>query len=1214
MVRNREGWVACHLVLALALGLGAWAEGGTFMRWESCNKGLPLGETGGVKEVAVGGSPATVCAIVDGVGLFRSTDAGSTWARLEGEAACLKSPYAVAVAPNDGQVIFAAASDATGLWRSRDGGRTWAKCGEKAKGMASDEIEWITIYEKDPKLILVGHRAGKAVSVSADGGETWVARPIGTEVKAQLPFFVSDTRWFLASRQDTGAMFTTDDSGMTWEKSKGNVGIFAGPLPVIQTGEYLFSSVHHGTNKSTDGGKTFAYTMERHARVIGTLGTLLIREDREPIYGREARLISITMSDDFSNSWQDVTCALADLVPEEKRSAIIVENKVDPFAHVRFATAWASTADGKVGFLGLGKAGLFRASLMWTKGGPLLGDARVMPPAVLEGDTRSEMAIQVSASGKLGQLKRVFADLSAIGGGELPLFDDGKHGDGAAGDRVYGNTFRQGKGAAPGIKAVGLVAEDDAGRLNSTVIGLKVASAAEKKIVWDGDKFAHGLGWAAPQKPFIYLKPQTEEAKSGKVALEFHGDGSGWMGGGWNWHGWYPEGSGTDTTGFRNLSLWMKVGGDDPGGVGLMLLDSTHKKQTKAVNAQAYCPEVLDGNWHEVVIPLADIYKDAPAANPQRVWQLDISSWAPKERKFSIYIDDIGFDNRPVRPHSILVKLPEERKAGVAAADAAKVTAEIDVAAEGTPISPWIYGCSIGPRDLAKEMGITILRAGGNFVTPMNWKKGFSSKGADWFYQNDGTETQPEKHWLVTFHPENRKAGFETCLTIPIMGRVAKDGDSVAFDTRKFPDQTASAGQSQPTDRLPHAGSGVQYVKDEKGQSVLDEKGNKKTRPVEPNPDDTSVEMPPEDQADMLRFIVEKMGCGTADKGGVKFVALDNEPFIWHSTHRGMHPKGCSYDELWERTKTYASLLKKIDPKVQIACGTFFGWTAYFYSGLDSQLVSQGKGSWDDPPDYAAHGRVPATKWLLKKLAEHEKQTGQKLIDILDWHFYPQTGIYMAGKRGDPKTMEGRVEETRVLWDPTWKDPSWMGKETGGIIRLLRLQREWVDECYPGLKTAIGEYNFGGDDDISGGIAQAEILGIFAREKLDFGFYWMSPAPNSPSYFAFRMFRNPDAKGTAFGDRYLPAQVSAPADVSVHAARDSKSGLLTLVLINKRAAKDAHLTLKLNRKLPEQEVTVFEYSNADRFAIGQQPPRKIAGDTLSIDLPAFSVLRFDVKP
>lgn len=213
--------------------------------------------------------------------------------------------------------------------------------------------------------------------------------------------------------------------------------------------------------------------------------------------------------------------------------------------------------------------------------------------------------------------------------------------------------------------------------------------------------------------------------------------------------------------------------------------------------------------------------------------------------------------------------------------------------------------------------------------------------------------------------------------------------------------------------------NGRQFVRGSDGQFQKDSSGRLTTRDLEADPDDTSVEMSPEQQAEFLRFMLEKLNYGTADKGGIRILALDNEPCLWHSTHRGMHPRGCSYDELWERTRTYAGRLKKIDPQAKIACGTFFGWTAYCYSGLDSQQVGQGQGSWDSPPDFTAHGKVPLTKWLLQQLKVHEEKTGEKLVDVLDFHFYPQTNIYMAGTPNDPTVMEARVQETRVMWDPT---------------------------------------------------------------------------------------------------------------------------------------------------------------------------------------------------
>ena len=1204
------------LWLPFALAAATTAPAAEFIQWARACDGLDLGAGKGVVELAAGGSPAIVYAVVDGVGLARSDDQGKTWTVLKGDSACLASPYTVTASPVDGNLVFASiATPGGGLWRSTDGGKTWAQCGAKAKDMASDDIEWVTVCAKDPKLILAGHRAGSALSVSADGGETWMTKNLGAEIKGQLPLMVDDCRWVVASRADKGLRLTTD-SGNNWSDAQGSVDYFAGPLPMVQTGEAFFSSKHHGFNKSLDGAKGWQFVMEHHTRVVGTAGERIFRENRYGIRGTDDRILALEMSDNLGQSWGNATGSLLNLVPEALRPNLVISNKVDPFAHVRIATAWVAAPDGITFFLALGKAGLYRGKVMASPKGPLVLGPQVQPVSVPEGDTRTPVTIATGATGKLAKVKRVVADLSILGGQELELLDDGQHGDGAAGDKMFGNSFTLAKGVSPGEKVIGIVAEDEGGRVGSATAVLTVSGASEKMLVWDGEKFASGLSWIAPQTPLNFFKAQSDEAHSGKIGLAFHGEGAGYVGGGWNWHGWYPENSGDDIRKFRNLSFWVKaecIG--EQGGISVSLNCSGTKDVTGTVNLLDYQSDALDGKWHEVVIPLQDIYAQKQTKfDPARAWELDLSTWAPHDRTLTLYLDDIGFDNRNVRPHSVWVTEPEERAPAPLGENVASVAAEVDLKADGLPISPWIYGAAMGDCKAAQEMGLTILRAGGNPVSPANWKTGFGSKGADWFYQNDGAQTPPEKNWLLTFHGENRKSALETYLTIPMMGRVAKDNTGVPFDIKKYPDQENWAGKAQPTDRLPNAGNGRQLVKGEDGKPKLGKDGKPVYQDVEPDPNDTSVEMPPEEQAAMLKFMIENMGYGPAAKGGVKYVALDNEPMLWASTHRGMHPKGTSYDELWERTKTYASLYKKIDPDVKIAGATFWGWTAYFYSGLDSQQVGRGQGTWDDPPDFVAHGKVPLTKWFLTKLKEHEKATGERLVDILDWHFYPQTGIYMAGKAHDPKVMEGRVQETRVLWDPTWKDPTWMGKETGKVIKLVRLMKEWIAECNPGLQTSIGEYSFGGEDDISGGIAQAEILGVFAREGLDYAFYWFFPPVNKSTYFAYKMFRNPDGKRTAFGDRYLPSTCSAPDDVSVHVAKDTKSGKLTFILVNKRVAKGAKVALKLSAPVPEQDVAFYEYSNADRFCIGQHPARKVSGDQFEVALPPFSVVRFDVKP
>lgn len=110
------------------------------------------------------------------------------------------------------------------------------------------------------------------------------------------------------------------------------------------------------------------------------------------------------------------------------------------------------------------------------------------------------------------------------------------------------------------------------------------------------------------------------------------------------------------------------------------------------------------------------------------------------------------------------------------------------------------------------------------------------------------------------------------------------------------------------------------------------------------------------------------------------------------------------------------------------------------------------------------------------------------------------------------------------------------------------------------------------------------------------------------------MIKKTDGKRTACGDRCLPSTVDHPDDVSVHASKDAATGRIAIVMINKRGAIGAKVSLKLATAVPEQEPAFYEYGPADPGCIGQLPTRKISGDTIAIDLPAMTALRFDLLP
>ena len=81
------------------------------------------------------------------------------------------------------------------------------------------------------------------------------------------------------------------------------------------------------------------------------------------------------------------------------------------------------------------------------------------------------------------------------------------------------------------------------------------------RVVWDGDTVATGSSWVAPQSPRNFLKPQSRVVHAGRTALEFHGEGRGFLGAGWNWHGFFPANAGTDLRPYRNLAFWIRVDG-----------------------------------------------------------------------------------------------------------------------------------------------------------------------------------------------------------------------------------------------------------------------------------------------------------------------------------------------------------------------------------------------------------------------------------------------------------------------------------------------------------------------------------------------------------------------------------------------------------------------------------------------------------------------------
>jgi hypothetical protein len=467
----------------------------------------------------------------------------------------------------------------------------------------------------------------------------------------------------------------------------------------------------------------------------------------------------------------------------------------------------------------------------------------------------------------------------------------------------------------------------------------------------------------------------------------------------------------------------------------------------------------------------------------------------------------------------------------------------VDCAAPGKPISPLIYGVG-GEEPGAADLGAASRRWGGNPTTRYNWQQNTANLTKDWFFKN--TTGRPGGY--RTFLDENRQQGLTTAFTVPMLGWVAKDGASYSFPVSAFGAQQATAPENA------DMGNGV----------------GRDGKPIVPGPPTiASVASTPETIERWVRQIRRDDG---ASARSVDSYILDNEPMLWNATHRDVHPEPTTYDELLEKTIAYASAIRRADPDAKIAGPAEWGWQAFHYSAKDVEAGLFRR------PDRRAHGDESLLPWYLRRLKEESEKRATRLLDVLDVHYYPMAdgvGIGRGGKT-DPATAALRIRATRGLWDPTYKDESWIADKT----RVLPLLHEWIDAHYPGLRLSIGEWNFGAEEHMSGALAVAEVLGHFGLEGVYSAFYWTIPPPKSPAFWAFRAFRNYDGIGGRFLDWSAPVTGSATL-VSAFASRDAERRRVTFMLLNESSLTPVTADLSLRGCSTAPGVRAMTYTGGE---------------------------------
>ena len=260
--RHRRFFVFASASLIVLLGIAVFAQSNTAgpypagmlagLKWRDVGP-MRGGRTYGVSGHA--DQPDTFYFGSVGGGLWKTENSGRTWYPIADEGIPIGSIGAVAVAPSNPNVVYVGTGEVdirsqnsygTGMYKSTDAGKTWAHIG-------LDDSKQIGRIEVDPRnanLVYVavlgniyGPSAERGLYRSADGGATWkkvlASRTMPNDVGAvevaldpKNPRTVYASMWatrrppwsvYAPTNLPGGGLFKSTDGGDTWTQLKGGL-------------------------------------------------------------------------------------------------------------------------------------------------------------------------------------------------------------------------------------------------------------------------------------------------------------------------------------------------------------------------------------------------------------------------------------------------------------------------------------------------------------------------------------------------------------------------------------------------------------------------------------------------------------------------------------------------------------------------------------------------------------------------------------------------------------------------------------------------------------------------------------------------------------------------------------------------------------------------------------------------------------------------------
>lgn len=629
--------------------------------------------------------------LATGSGLLLTEDSGRTWSQLpEGTTEKVGPIRDVAYDPQAVNTFYIA-SQTKGVWITTDNGKTFRQLGTKAGGMASDTAVSLIVYSGDPsyQTLLAAHGGTtRGLSRTRDGGRTWDV--VNTECSfSRIVCGDRGASFFLLIGSDPGEpeiqnlyscntvgefvtellrdIVPTDLACAPIANPPGKYGPYylatsssglyridetqfmpaVTQLEVERFGSWASAGVTWGPN--ADVMDLFLYDPSRLGLVVSSDNLAHIRatSDGLPVGPLVKEGATVRPNANGTVFYAVVNDALSiGRVPDEVPALDLTPPTFELAPNADIENAWKKLGEAFDKF-SRADGGTVAAAMALNQS---TGDPQTLY-------RRCQLTITARLPAHPSPPTSVTVDLSRFGGTpDTPLFDDGLHNDGAAGDGVYGFTFAflpkpqrlptptyEWRSAWPGRVPLGVSATYADGRREGAVGIVGVFTRINDIDVFKGGDWStviqvEGEATARPEK-----NPPEIHKGSGALRIEVRK-------GHWTVHVKSPYWL-HDITSHEAIAFEARVAaGETPKEINLQLRDAPEfSAPTTTGPVPALRGTVLAKEYQRVVVPILPMQAAAPQFQSTHLGEFIFSgdSIAPA----TLYIDRLEVLARDAAPN-----------------------------------------------------------------------------------------------------------------------------------------------------------------------------------------------------------------------------------------------------------------------------------------------------------------------------------------------------------------------------------------------------------------------------------------------------------------------------------------------------------------------------------------------------------------------------------